>query len=187
MERLDLENDVQDLLHQQSEMEERHKEAQATIMALQGNLRDTEIKSSVALRSLLEACIKSSEKMATRASSENEFAGTTIGTQGYFALIAEELQEVLTELGVSHGEYVADNNCAELFARKVILGGHLLATANIQGISVCSTCPDIETGERKYFLVEKKIEFLIKLLMHVTFVFCTSFSIARLLGLIFGS
>lgn len=149
VERLDLENDVQDLLHQQSELEERNRVAEQKIGALEGSIRESEIKYSVALRSLLETCIKSSEKMATRAISENEFAGTPIGTPGYFTLIAEELQEVLSELGVSHGEYVSDKNCAELFARKVILGGHLMATAHVQGVSVCSTCPDIESGERK--------------------------------------
>lgn len=149
MERLDLENDVQDLLHQQTELEERNQAAQATISTLEVALKESEIKYSVALRSLLETCIKSSEKMATRAISENEFAGTTIGTPGYFTLIAEELQEVLSELSVSHGEYVEKKDCAELFARKVILGGHLIATAQVQGISVCSTCPDIECGERE--------------------------------------
>lgn len=159
-ERLDLENDVQDLLSQQSELEERNKVAQQTIAELQGTIKEAEIKYSVALRSLLETCIKSSEKMATRAMSENEFSGTSFGTPGYFTLIAEELQEVLSELGVSHGEYVSDKNCAELFARKVILGGHLMATAHIQGISVCSTCPDIETGERKWILLMETIIFL---------------------------
>lgn len=149
MERLDLENDVQDLLHQQTELENRSQAAQDTINILQAELSDREIKYAAALRSLLETCIKSSEKMATRSISENEFAGTTIGTPGYFTLIAEELQEVLSELSVSHGEYVGDWNCAELFARKVILGGHLMATAHIQGISVCSTCSDIECGERE--------------------------------------
>lgn len=148
-ERLDMENDVQDLLSQQSELEERNREAQMTIAALQGTIKEAEIKNSVALRSLLETCIRSSEKMATRAMSENEFAGTPIGTPGYFTLIAEELQEVLSELSVSHGEYVSDKSCTELFARKVILGGHLMATAHVQGISVCTTCPDIESGERK--------------------------------------
>lgn len=149
VDRLDLENDVQDLLLQQSELEERNKVAQEKITALEGQITESEIKYSVALRSLLETCIKSSEKMATRGISEDEFSGMPIGTPGYFMLIAEELQEVLSELSVSHGEYVSDKNCAELFARKVILGGHLMATAHIQGISVCSTCPDIESGERK--------------------------------------
>ena len=149
MERLDMENDVQDLLHQQSELEERNREAQEKIAALETSIRESEIKYSVALRSLLETCIKSSEKMATRAMSENEFAGTGIGTPGYFTLIAEELQDVLSELSVSHGEYVSNKDCAELFARKVILGGHLMATAHVQGMSVCGTCPDIELGERK--------------------------------------
>lgn len=148
MERLDLENDVQDLLHQQSELEERNKAALSTIAVLEGSMRESGIKYSVALRSLLETCIKSSEKMATRAN-EDDFSGTPIGTPGYFMLIAEELQEVLSELSVSHGEYVGNSNCAELLARKVILGGHLMATAHVQGISVCSTCPDIESGERE--------------------------------------
>lgn len=172
-ERLDLENDVQDLLHQQTELEEQNKAAQETIKSLQGEVQESEIKYSAALRSLLETCIKSSEKMATRSISENEFAGTAIGTPGYFTLIAEELQEVLSELGVSHGEYVTDKNCAELFARKVILGGHLMATAHIQGISVCSTCSDIECGEREYLLNCIIVHLLINLI-RVRFLFCTS-------------
>lgn len=152
VERLDLENDVQDLLHQQSELVEKNRQAQEMISTLEGSMKEAEIRYSAALRSLLETCIRSSEKMATRAICDDEFAGTPIGTPGYFMLIAEELQDVLSELAVSHGEYVKDKNCAELFARKVIMGGHLMATAHIQGISVCSTCPDIECGEREYFM-----------------------------------
>lgn len=157
MERLDMENDVQDLLHQQTELEERNAVAQGKITALEQAIGEAEIKYSVALRSLLETCIKSSEKMATRGISENEFAGTPIGTPGYFALVAEELQEVLSELSVAHGEYVTDRNCAELFARKLISGGHLMAAAHTQGVSVCSTCPDIESGERKLNICRLKI------------------------------
>lgn len=100
------------------------------------------------MRALMEACIKSSEKLALRAISDNDVA-TTAGTSTYFMMIAEELQQVLNELNIVHETYVADNNSVEGLARKVILGGHLMATVHVQGMTICNSSADIEFGESK--------------------------------------
>lgn len=149
VEKLTIENELQDLLHQQLDMEERHKQFEAAIAVLEDRVKETEIRNEAAIKSLLESIIKSSEKLATRAISENELAGTAIGTPAYFLLVAEELQDNLTELAASHAQYINDNSAVEAFARKVISGGHLMASSHVQGISVCNTCSDIDSGERK--------------------------------------
>lgn len=145
-----IESDLQDLLHQQEQMEHRYQDALGTIKNLENCLIDTKISGETALRTLLEACIKSSEKLTVRAISENEMPGAG-GTPTYFLMIAEELQEVLSKLAIVHENYLKDNSTnVESLARKVIIGAHLLASAHVQGMSICNRSANIECGERKY-------------------------------------
>ncbi|XP_058055147.1 huntingtin-interacting protein 1 isoform X4 [Anopheles bellator] len=143
-----IESDLQDLLHQQEETEQRLRAAQATVGTLQAALADSRITGETALRTLLEACIKSSEKLTLRAIGENEMPGAG-GTPTYFLMIAEELQEVLTKLKMVHENYLKDNSTnVESLARKVIIGAHLLASAHVQGMTICNRSANIESGER---------------------------------------
>ncbi|XP_055701906.1 huntingtin-interacting protein 1 isoform X2 [Phlebotomus papatasi] len=144
----DIECELQDLLHQQTELEEQHTATLQTVGNLESALKDAQIHGEVVVRSLLEACIKSSESLATRAISEDEFNSRASGSPTYFGLLADELLDVLTKLGLSHGQYVTDNASVEPFARKVILAGHLMATVQMQGAIVCNSTSDIEYGEQ---------------------------------------
>uniref|UniRef100_A0A1B0D7M7 Uncharacterized protein n=1 Tax=Phlebotomus papatasi TaxID=29031 RepID=A0A1B0D7M7_PHLPP len=137
---------LKDLLHQQTELEEKHTATLQTVGNLEAALKDAQIHGEVVVRSLLEACIKSSESLATRAISEDEFNSRASGSPTYFGLLADELLDVLTKLGLSHGQYVTDNASVEPFARKVILAGHLMATVQMQGAIVCNSTSDIEYG-----------------------------------------
>uniref|UniRef100_A0A1Q3FKY2 Putative actin-binding protein n=1 Tax=Culex tarsalis TaxID=7177 RepID=A0A1Q3FKY2_CULTA len=143
-----IESDLQDLLHQQEEMDARYQTALDTIRNLENSLADAKITGESALRALLEACIKSSEKLTLRAISENEMPGAG-GTPTYFLMIAEELQDVLSKLTIVHDNYLKDNSTnVESLARKVIIGAHLLASAHVQGMSICNRSANIECGER---------------------------------------
>ncbi|XP_049544175.1 huntingtin-interacting protein 1 isoform X3 [Anopheles darlingi] len=143
-----IESDLQDLLHQQEETERRLQSAQLKIGELETALTDSRISGDTALRTLLEACIKSSEKLTVRALGENEMPGAG-GTPTYFLMIAEELQEVLTKLKMVHENYLKDNSTnVESLARKVIIGAHLLASAHVQGMTICNRSANIESGER---------------------------------------
>ncbi|XP_065090097.1 huntingtin-interacting protein 1 isoform X2 [Ochlerotatus camptorhynchus] len=142
-----IESDLQDLLHQQEEMDQKYQDALGTIKNLENSLVDTKISGETALRTLLEACIKSSEKLTLRAISESEMPGAS-GTPTYFLMIAEELQEVLSKLTIVHENYLRDNSTnVESLARKVIIGAHLLASAHVQGMSICNRSANIECGE----------------------------------------
>ncbi|XP_049295937.1 huntingtin-interacting protein 1-related protein isoform X5 [Anopheles funestus] len=138
------------------ELEEKYQEQteqrlQAALKQLAGAetaLIDSKISGETALRTLLEACIKSSEKLTLRAIGENEMPGAG-GTPTYFLMIAEELQEVLTKLRMVHENYLKDNSTnVESLARKVIIGAHLLASAHVQGMTICNRSANIESGER---------------------------------------
>ncbi|XP_058465660.1 huntingtin-interacting protein 1 isoform X3 [Malaya genurostris] len=144
-----IESDLQDLLHQQDEMDQKYQAAMDTMRNLENSLVDSKISGETALRTLLEACIKSSEKLALRAISENEMPGAG-GTPTYFLMIAEELQEVLSKLAIVHENYLKDNSTnVESLARKVIIGAHLLASAHVQGMSICNRSANIECGEQE--------------------------------------
>ncbi|XP_039429233.1 huntingtin-interacting protein 1 isoform X7 [Culex pipiens pallens] len=132
----------------QEEMDARYQTALGTIRNLENSLADAKITGESALRALLEACIKSSEKLTLRAISENEMPGAG-GTPTYFLMIAEELQDVLSKLTIVHDNYLKDNTTnVESLARKVIIGAHLLASAHVQGMSICNRSANIECGER---------------------------------------
>ncbi|EDS42262.1 huntingtin interacting protein [Culex quinquefasciatus] len=132
----------------QEEMDARYQTALGTIRNLEDSLADAKITGESALRALLEACIKSSEKLTLRAISENEMPGAG-GTPTYFLMIAEELQDVLSKLTIVHDNYLKDNTTnVESLARKVIIGAHLLASAHVQGMSICNRSANIECGER---------------------------------------
>lgn len=142
------ESDFQDLLHEQEELADRYASSCSTIKALESTLQDTKIREEARLRALVEACIKSSGKLASRAMAENDVVAGATGTSAYFMMIAEELQVVLNELAIVYDQYLSDNTNVEGFARKVVLGGHLMATVHVQGMLICNTSSDIECGER---------------------------------------
>lgn len=152
-ERATLEVDLQDLLHQQEQLDGKLAVATDQIRSLETALQENRISGDTALRALLETCIRESEKIAARAIADNEMQ-TAGGTPSYFLMIAEELQTVLTKLSLVHESYQSDSNTnVEALARKVIYGGHLLASAHVQGMAVCSSTADIECGERKFQIV----------------------------------
>lgn len=148
VDRDNFETDLQDLLHEQEQLAEKHTASLATIAALEMTLVDARIRDESRLRALIEACVKSAEKLTTRAMLDDELAGTA-GTSSYFMMRAEELQNVLNELVIVHAGYAADAGNVEGLARKVIVGGHLMATVHVQGMTICNTLADIECGERK--------------------------------------
>ncbi|XP_063708138.1 huntingtin-interacting protein 1 isoform X2 [Culicoides brevitarsis] len=141
-----LELDLQDLLHQQEQLEEKLNLSIDTNKTLENVLQDTRIKGDAALRALLETCVKESEKIAMRSINDNEMSRAG-GTPSYFLMIAEEVQDVLTKLSLVHNNYQADSSAnVEALARKIILGGHLLASAHVQGMAICASSADIECG-----------------------------------------
>ncbi|XP_055855780.1 huntingtin-interacting protein 1 [Episyrphus balteatus] len=145
-EKTSMECDLQDLLHQQAELESKYKKSLETIASLQSCISTTKIHGESALRALLEACIRSSEKLAIRAYTEKEFSNVA-GTSTYFMMLAEELQNTLNELQIVYEKYAGDNSAVEGFSRKIVLTGHLLSIIQIQGMTVCNTSADIEAGE----------------------------------------
>lgn len=144
------ETDIQDLLHQQEQTEAKHSEAMQKIQSLENDLMNSRIHGDASLRSLLEACIKTSEKLTLRAISDSETPGAS-GTATYFIMIAEELQDILAKLKLVHENYLKDNTQnVEALARKVIVGGHLLASVHEQGMAICNKSPNIDVGESEY-------------------------------------
>lgn len=154
IEKNNFESDLQDILHEQEEIAEKHKNALLTIQGLESTLESTLIRDETRLRALVEACIKSAEKLTTRAMADNDVTSAA-GTSSYFMMIAEELQNVLNELSIVHDGYLNDSSNVEGLARKVILGGHLMATVHVQGMTICNTSADIECGERKCIKLRK--------------------------------
>ena len=156
---------MQDLLHEQEELNEKYTAALSTVAALEATIQDTKIRDETHLRALIEATIKSSEKLTTRAMSENEVAGTA-GTSSYFMMVAEELQSVLNELTIVHESYLMDNSNVEGLARKIILGGHLMATVHVQGMTICNTSADIECGESEYIFLQTILRAMLFILLN---------------------
>lgn len=156
IEKESFETDIQDLLHQQEQSELRNIESLAKIQQLEIDLTNSKIHGETALRALLEACIKTSEKITIRAIAESETPGAS-GTSTYFIMVAEELQDVLTKLKLVHENYLKDNtNNVEALARKVIVGGHLLASVHEQGMAVCNKSTNIDSGESKFSISIKR-------------------------------
>lgn len=153
-ERSTFESDLHDLLLEQETLTESLTQTQATVAQLRQTASDVRIAQEAGLRALIQTCIRASENLTVRATSENEVAATT-GTSSYFRMVAEELQTVLNEMVLVNAAYTndADNN-GEGLARKVILAGHLLATVHGQGMTVCNTCKDIEAGESECSTVQ---------------------------------
>lgn len=147
-----IECDLHDLLLEQDEYNEKLSQTNNTIHTLEEALKNARISGDARIRAMVEACIKSSEKMVTRATAENDVA-VAAGTSAYFMLYGEELDELLSELSMAHASYVADSyNNVETLARKCILMGHLMATVYIQGNTICKTSANIERGESKFWL-----------------------------------
>jgi hypothetical protein len=147
-----LECEIQDLLHQQEELKEKERDAAERIQKLENDLLNSKIHGETALRALLEACIKTSEKLTLRAITDSETPGAS-GTATYFIMIAEELQDILAKLKLVHENYLKDNtNNVEALVRKVIVGGHLLASVHEQGMAICNKSANIDIGERKYWI-----------------------------------
>lgn len=144
------ETDIQDLLHQQEQLSQQQSEAAEKIRQLEVDLMNSKIHGETALRALLEACIKTSEKITLRAIAESETPGAS-GTSTYFIMVAEELQDVLTKLKIVHENYLKDNNNnVEALVRKVQSTGHLLASVHEQGFAICNKSTNIDTGESEF-------------------------------------
>lgn len=145
-----IECDLHDLLLEQDEYNEKLSHTNNTIHTLEEALKNARINGDARIRALVETCIKSSEKLVTRATAENDVA-VAAGTSAYFMLFGEELIELLGELSKAHESYVSDSyNNVEALARKCILMGHLMATVYIQGNTICKTSANIERGESKF-------------------------------------
>lgn len=142
------ETDIQDLLHQQEQLELKNNEAVLKIQQLELDLMNSKIHGETALRALLEACIKTSEKITLRAIAESETPGAS-GTATYFIMMAEELQTALAKLKIVHENYLNDNNNVEALVRKVQSAGHLFASVHEQGMAICNKSNNIEHGESK--------------------------------------
>lgn len=145
-----IESDLIDLLTEQDEYNEKLEKSNNTIHILEEALKNARINGDARIRALVEACIRSSEKLVIRAAAEHDVAVAT-GTSAYFMLFGEELTGLLNELSMVHSNYVTDNyNNVEALARKCILMGHLMATVYIQGVTICKTSANIESGESEY-------------------------------------
>lgn len=148
-----IECDLHDLLLEQDEYNEKLSQTNNTIHTLEEALKNARINGDARIRALVETCIKSSEKLVTRATAENDVA-VAAGTSAYFMLFGEELTELLSELSMAHTNYVADSyNNVEALARKCILMGHLMATVYIQGNTICKTSANIERGESMFCFI----------------------------------
>lgn len=155
--RVTIESDLIDLLTEQDEYNEKLEKSNNTIHILEEALKNARINGDARIRALVEACIKSSEKLVIRAAAEHDVAVAT-GTSAYFMLFGEELTGLLNELAMVHCNYVTDNyNNVEALARKCILMGHLMATVYIQGVTICKTSANIESGESEYSKVYNNI------------------------------
>lgn len=167
-----IECDLHDLLLEQDEYNEKLSQTNNTIHTLEEALKNARINGDARIRALVEACIKSSEKLVTRATAENDVA-VAAGTSAYFMMFGEELTELLNELSMVHSSYVADSyNNVEALARKCILMGHLMATVYIQGNTICKTSANIERGESEINSLSR----LIKWQFFTNCVLCFSFS-----------
>lgn len=145
-----IESDLIDLITEQDEYNEKMDKLNNTIHILEEALKNARINGDARIRALVEACIKSSEKLVVRAAAEHDVAVAT-GTSAYFMLFGEELTTLLNELSMVHSSYMTDNyNNVEALARKCILMGHLMATVYIQGVTICKTSANIEKGESEY-------------------------------------
>lgn len=148
-EKVEIESDLHDLLREQDEYNEKLAKTNNTIHILEDALKNARINGDARIRALVEACIKSSEKLVTRAAAEHDVAVAT-GTTAYLMVFSEELTGLLNELSMVHQNYVTDSyNNVEALARKCILMGHLMAIVYIQGVTICKTSPNIDAGERE--------------------------------------
>lgn len=147
-EKENIEVDFQDLMHQQEMVEQKNNEI---VQRLEQQLSDLKIHSDIQIRTLLEACIKTSENITMRAITECE-AGAC-GTTTYFIMVAEELQDVLVKLKIVHENYTKDGeNNMEALVRKVQSLGHLMSSIHEQGMTICNKSTNIEHGESKGFM-----------------------------------
>lgn len=138
----------------QSEFESKLLEEREKMRTLEEALQLCRVSSGELIRNLFNNCIKSSEKLVTRATSENDVAAAA-GTSSYFMMIAEELTTILNELAaISRDFRFDDNDHVTALTGKTILIGHAMASVYIQGVTICKTSANIESGERKKFKYE---------------------------------
>lgn len=148
--KLGYEYDLHDLLLEQADSEAKIKEEREKLRTLEEALQLTRLNSAQLIRNLLDACIKSSEKLVTHATLENDVAAAA-GTSSYFMMIAEELTANLNDLSVVSRDFILENNeHVDALASKSIMIGHSMASVYIQGITICKTSTNIESGESKY-------------------------------------
>lgn len=146
-----VETDLQDMLHEQEQLQARHNEAKCELAELKLAADARLIREETRIRALTETCIRSAEKLSARTLLDDEL-DTVADAAAYLQLHSEQLQTVLGELAIVHGKYRTDPTTnVESLARKVIGAGHLMATVQLQARQMCNTSMDIEAGESKFY------------------------------------
>lgn len=147
-EKLEIENDFQDILHQQEDLTRQNNEAQEIIKELEGKTISLKIHGETSLKTLLETCIKSSKNLINKSIIDSELQ-TAIEAKHYFFVNAENLKNILIEFLIVYEKYYENNENVEGFARKSILMGNLASMIHIQGLLICNKLPNIEIADRK--------------------------------------
>lgn len=125
-----IENEFQDLLHQQNELEDK---------IMLKNQSISELESGIC--ALITSVISSSEQLAFEVSETNINA------------IFTDLSTKLKELSSAFVNYEQNPKLyAECLGRRVITAGHFLGILQKRGLEICNNCPDIQAGESKIFL-----------------------------------
>ncbi|KAL5283135.1 HIP1.2 family protein [Megaselia abdita] len=120
-----IENEFQDLLHQQHEMENRLMLKDKTILELQSGIC-----------ALLKSVISSSEQL-------------TFDYESDLHQIFTELIIKIKELSSAFNNYEQNPTLyVECLGRKVITAGHFLGLLQKRGLEICNNCPDIQAGEK---------------------------------------
>lgn len=124
-----IENEFQDLLHQQNEIENNIISKNKTI---------SELESGIC--ALLTAVISSSEQLALEVPDTNLIE------------IFSDSSFKIRELSSAFNNYEQNPKLyAECLGRRVIATGHFLGILQRRGLEICNNCPDIQAGESKIF------------------------------------
>lgn len=151
-----VETDLQDMLHEQEELQARFAEAKSELAEVKLTIESQVIREETRMRALVETCIRSAEKLTSRTLLDDEL-DTVADAAAYLQLHSEQLQTVLGEMAIVHGKYRVDPaNNVESLARKVIGAGHLMATIQLQARQMCNASTDIESGESRAMRIYKK-------------------------------
>lgn len=120
-----IENEFQDLLHQQNEMENKIMLQSKTISELEAGIC-----------ALLSSVISSSEQLT----------GCELDTDIHRVFV--DLNTKIKELSSAYMSYEQNPKLyAECLGRKIITTGHFLGILQKRGLEICNNCPDIQAGE----------------------------------------